>query len=193
MEKKLEPDLHHLEWAIDQRAKIQHTLLKLYQFLQTYNPDMQSPNSPWVRTSALDDLIAAGFSLWRAAFLAGSLRQLENIQEAQKQFLERVVTINAITFSDDKQNDAWTFGYYILNAMYRLLASQRNLEMFLSEEDKALLARLLRIRATGNRAHNRHQWESLHAVLRIFYKIVTGDQILTPEPPAPIPGDPFYS
>lgn len=180
------PDVEHLEWAIEQRAKIQYTMLKLYQFLQTYNPDMQAPESPLARTSALDDLIAAAFSLWRAAFLAGSLRQLEDIQKAQKAFLERVVTNNAITYSDDKNNDAWTFGYYLLNAFYRLRATYGVIGSYLSEGDRVLSESLIRIHAAGSSRHNRHQWESLHAVLRIYYQIVTLDTSLKPEPPDPL-------
>jgi hypothetical protein len=57
-------DPEHARWAIDQRAKIQHTLLTLYIHLDVLDPEAV----PFALSEYIDDLIAAAFSLWRAYF-----------------------------------------------------------------------------------------------------------------------------
>lgn len=56
------PDIAHLEWAIEQRAKIQRTLLALYAFVKGCDPE----NSPWPMTS----LVEHELCLLRSSFAA---------------------------------------------------------------------------------------------------------------------------
>src|SRR3982074_19277 len=81
-------DLVHLEWAIAQRGKIQHTLLALYDFVNENSPE----KSWWKQPHRFDHLIAAGFSLWRAAFLAAGSRDPYSIREGQVNFLAILLT-----------------------------------------------------------------------------------------------------
>jgi hypothetical protein len=60
----------HYEWAIEQRAKIQHTLLALYKQVLKTNPKQ----TDWTLTYLMGHLISASFSLWRAVFLAENVR-----------------------------------------------------------------------------------------------------------------------
>ena len=76
-------DAEHLRWAIDQRAKIQHTLLTIYEYVRDLAPD-----DAWSdKEEAIDDLIAVAFSLWRAVFLTERPRTDNSRRKCQRQFL----------------------------------------------------------------------------------------------------------
>lgn len=180
-------NVEHLRWAINQRAKIQHTLLALYEYLEHHDPT----EAPWPHTSFVDDLVAAAFSLWRAAFLGENQRVFETVQAAQRAFLQKVITTNAITFNDDQANAAWSFGFYTLNAMYRLKSAFESAESALPNEDRIALRRLLNIHVHGKSAESRYQWQQLHAALRMLFNFIKPDSQLSVELPAPIPGHPF--
>src|ERR1700690_2914443 len=90
-------DVEHLEWAIEQRGKIQLTILALYKFAR--GQPAEGPDFP--KTYLLDHLSAAAFSLWRAAFLADGSRDPFSIHEGQTNFLATIINTNAINFSDD--------------------------------------------------------------------------------------------
>jgi hypothetical protein len=115
-DQEVKPDPRHLAWAIEQRAEIQRTLLALYEFVRCHPA---SAIDTWDKY-LLDSLVGAAFSLWRAAFLAETLREDAKIHESQEAFLEKLITDNSITFGDDKINRHWTVGYYLENAKYRL-------------------------------------------------------------------------
>ena len=188
--KRKEKDIAvHTRWAIDQRANVQHTLLALYEHLKVHNPNIE----PWPRTSVIDDLIAAAFSLWRAVFLAESERLFDSIQKAQSDFLSKLLTTNAITFSDDHKNRAWAFGYYLQAAMHRLKSAKSTVSDSLEPEADMELERYLTIHVLNDSTGNRYQWEQLHATTRIIFRMVAPEQPLMVEPPKPIPGHPFYS
>jgi hypothetical protein len=187
--KEKEFDPVHTRWAIDQRAKIQHTLLALYEYLAHHDPN----EAPPLQTSFVDDLIAAAFSLWRAAFLSDNQRVFETVQAAQQAFLEKVITTNAITFNDDQANAAWSFGFYMLNAMYRLKSAFELVEDALPNEDQTTLRQLLTIHIHGKSAESRYQWKQLHAALRMLFHFLNHASQLPVELPEPIPGHPFYS
>jgi len=65
-------------------------------------------------------LIRAAFSLWRAVFLAETFRDDTEIYTSQEKFLEKVITDNAIGFSDDKKIGIGPLGTYLENAKFRL-------------------------------------------------------------------------
>jgi hypothetical protein len=60
----------------------------------------------------LELLIGAAFSLWRAVFLAETVRDVVQIHESEEGFLLKVITHNAVTFADDQSNRHWTVEYY---------------------------------------------------------------------------------
>ena len=174
------PDLAHLEWAIDQRAKIQHTLLALYDFVRSNQPEQL----PLEKRTLLDNLIAAAFSLWRAVFLAETNREWENIHKGQEDFLASVITNNAITYSDDKRNRAWTVGYYLENAKRSIAFSEPHCRLYeMSDEKLSLVSSSVRLKGF-NEGTTRYEWESVHWALRIiFVEILNPNSKLRAEEP----------
>lgn len=183
MSNRLKPDIKHLTWAIDQRAKIQHTLLSLYEFVRNTMP----LNQDATHDLFVDHLVASAFSLWRAVFLTERERGTPSLREAQEKFLATVISTNTITFSDDRTNSAWSVGFYLENAKQRLLSAQQlafhHPEGFpLARGNLDGVIRLVRIR--GNEpSHLRYEWESAHTALRILLKIAAPDIVLPVEHP----------
>jgi hypothetical protein len=177
-----DPHLEHMAWAIEQRAEIQRTLLALYEFVHLHPvADLQMEER-----YLLDHLIGAAFSLWRAAFLAETLRQQEKIHESQEKFLEKVITDNAITFNDDKLNRHWTVEYYLENAKLRLARAIGFSDHYKHTELHDTLIRHLRLRGTDGIDLTQWEWESAHYVLRAIFKIIAPEaQIELTIPPLP--------
>jgi len=181
------PDLGHLAWALDQRVEIQRTLLELYEFVRANTPDelriTSSGKYDFVKPMLLDHLIAAGFSLWRAIFLSESDRDFIAIHRSQEKFLESVLTNNAITFADDKNNRAWTVSYYLENAKHRLAAAQGLAEHYLKDTRRDKILPLLRLVGTRYVEVTRYEWECVHAAMRIILKILNPNSHLPPLQP----------
>jgi hypothetical protein len=179
------PDIAHLEWAIDHRAKIQHTLLALYEYVRRAAP---FHTNPIINDLLLDHLIAAAFSLWRAIFLIERARSEETVHHAQEKFLATVVSANAITFSDDRTNSAWSFTYYLENAKHRIVAAQQLVLHHPSDASKAVdlqqIIRLVRLRG-GEVSHMRYEWECAHTALRMLFTVLEPDTSLKVEQPNP--------
>lgn len=180
----IKPDIVHLAWAIDQRAKIQHTLLALYEYVRSNEPDQRE----WVKPSLLDHLIAAAFSLWRAVFLAEDTRTLVSIRKAQEEFLASVISTNAIGFGDDKRNSAWTVSYYLENAKHRLMAAHHIAEHYMKDKSLDTVLSLVRLKGTDDVRLTRYEWESIHMAVRIMLKLLCPDLKLPIEAPT-IPGE----
>jgi hypothetical protein len=168
------PDIGHLAWAIDQRAEIQRTLLALYEFVRR-----RRPPQPFHENYVLGYLIGAAFSLWRAVFLAETFRDDVSIHGSQENFLEKVITDNAIGFNDDKQNRHWTVGYYLENAKFRLSNAigyvESHATAFGLDDKPGLAARLmpfLRLTGTMGVEMTRYEWETAHYVLRCLFKVI---------------------
>lgn len=170
-------DVEHLGWAIDQRAKIQHTLLALYEYVRDAAPD-----DAWnEKEEAIDDLIAAAFSLWRAVFLTEQLRTDQSRREAQRQFLATVVSTNAITFGDDRRNSPWSLGFYLTNAQQRL----SHAAVMVNHIQPGVGQRAIN-HIVLNKGHTaqliRDDWEGLHAALRTCFNVLRPDKPLPVEP-----------
>lgn len=182
-------DLHekHLEWAIEQRAEIQRTLLALYRFVLSNEPSTLDQHTRHL----LNHLIGAAFSLWRAVFLAHTFRDLDTIHASQEKFLLKVITDNAITFPDDKANSHWTVGYYLENGKLRLSSAITYCDAHLGTKlTKDLTASLPLTGALGYE-FTRYEWESIHFVLRSLFKTIAPASTLTITPPSPPAEGPF--
>src|SRR5580704_7472234 len=121
-----EPDIVHLEWAILQRANIQRTLLALYELARRAPIGGHLPKSDnfvFVEPYLFDHFIAAAFSLWRAVFLAEGDRSWVTTRKHQTDFLEKLITTNAISFGDDYKARAWSVRFYLEAAKGRLLVA----------------------------------------------------------------------
>jgi hypothetical protein len=172
-------DLAHLAWAIDHRAKIQHTMLALLELVR----ETEVSHAEWVKPNLMDHLIAASFSLWRAVFLAEKVREIPSIQKAQEAFLVKVISTNAITFGDDLQTSAWTVSYYLEAAKLRIAAAHNIAAHHLPDESLKDIIPLIRLVGTGQRRMTRYEWECAHRAVRILLKLIYPGCKVEPEPP----------
>jgi hypothetical protein len=174
-------DVVHLEWAIEQRGKIQHTILALYKYATAQPPE--GPGFP--KSYLLDHLSAAAFSLWRAAFLADGSRDPFSIHESQTNFLATIINTNAINFSDDKKHQAWAVSFYLQNAKNRLDYCSAIADEYAQANTRKTITPLLRLdgkslaeKGKGSRAATRYEWECTHRALRILFKVLEADSTL---------------
>jgi hypothetical protein len=176
---KTKPDPRHLAWAIEQRAEIQRTLLALYEFIRNHPPDKIDMWDKYL----LDACVGAAFSLWRAAFLAETLREEAGVHASQEAFLERLISDNTIGFADDKSNRDWTVGYYLENAKYRLANAINLSDHYKKTSLNKDLMPFLRLRGSIDVDLTEYEWESLHFVTRAIFKEIAPDLKLTPVKP----------
>jgi hypothetical protein len=112
-------------WLIKARALNQEVLLRLYRLKVT---DKSNRVSQYIYTL----LVGAAFSLWRAAFLSDATRELDKITEDATKLLKRLIQDNAVAYPQDRDTREWMAGYYINNAIWRLLIAWQ----FIEKEDK---------------------------------------------------------
>jgi hypothetical protein len=163
--KKKKLNLYHQRWSIDERARIQHTLLALYTYVESSDPHAAEA----LETVVLDNLIAAAFALWRAVFLAADIRTTETVHKSQQDFLASLISTNAITFSDDKRNSAWTCGFYLDAAKARLKHTDYVLREGMHLTPSEAIENLTLIKGHNNVAHTRYEWMCAHRALRILF------------------------
>src|SRR5437868_5910672 len=96
--------VRHLKWLIESRADNQRAALQLYEAL-TKHPDSE-------RNRTAQTIIAIGFSLWRAAFLADRTGRSSERSEPAASVLLRMLADNAIGYAQDRESREWTFNYY---------------------------------------------------------------------------------
>jgi hypothetical protein len=106
-----------LEWSIDRRARVQKVLFELYSFLDEYPEFPRESDDQWKPIVRMVDI---GFSLWRSAFLNQVKRERQGIFNHTKEFLQKILEQNTISFADDFRLCELTIGYYNSNARYRL-------------------------------------------------------------------------
>ncbi|WP_437303917.1 hypothetical protein [Sorangium sp. So ce388] len=75
---------------------------------------------------AAQNLLSVTFSLWRAAFLAGKTGTRTKVFDNGVLFLERLIADNAISYTQDRQSNEWTFNYYTKNARASLRELHEN-------------------------------------------------------------------
>jgi hypothetical protein len=89
--------------------------LQLYELIKD-----RTDNLPALGLSReVQELVGVSFSLWRAVFLADRAED-ETRSEHAATFLAKMLTDNAIAFTQDRENREWTFNYYLDNAFFRL-------------------------------------------------------------------------
>jgi hypothetical protein len=102
------------KWLIERRWRIQCLCLELHDYLEK---NQIAVNADW---RFFSPLLAAAFSLWRAAFLADPNRKREDIYEHAKTFFKFLIEDNAINYPQDRTTRAYSAGYYLNNAKFRL-------------------------------------------------------------------------
>ncbi len=108
------PTPEHLAWVIERRAANQQVTLRLYEI---FHARRVIPEELHYRAQ---DLVAVSFSLWRAVFLADRTGVKEFKDEDAEKFLAKMLTDNAITYTQDRNTREWSCNYYLGNARHRL-------------------------------------------------------------------------
>jgi len=103
-------------WLVQQRSLIQELLLKLHQF-GSRSADRLTDD---FTRNIFHLLVGAAFSLWRAVFLIEPETSTQQSVDHSVTFLELLVRDNTINYSQDRNTRAWTAGYYLNGAYYRL-------------------------------------------------------------------------
>jgi hypothetical protein len=109
-------NLKHMEWAIRSRYSNQLSSLQLLTLFENHEEIWKTQRF----SKAAQDLIAAAFSLWRAAFLADKSGKRSAVFADGKKFLGNLIEDNSIAYVNDKNAREWTFNYYTRNARYAL-------------------------------------------------------------------------
>ena len=104
-----------LAWLVESRSSIQRLLYRLHAYAEE-NPS----ELPDGRAAVFQLLVGTAFSLWRAVFLTELHRDRQRIQSDAAKFLLLLVRDNAINYPQDRETRAWTAGYYLNNAYFRL-------------------------------------------------------------------------
>lgn len=107
-----ERSIPYLRWLVFSRDQNQQASLDLYEAFKSCDGAS--------RSRAGRTLVAVGFSLWRAAFLADRTGKLEARASHAETFLLKMIGDNAINYPQDRESREWTFNYYLDNAYYRL-------------------------------------------------------------------------
>ena len=101
--------LAHLEWLVSSRTANQQAALKLFELFEKYPEQMKSAQF----SKHAQRMVAACFSLWRAAFLADKTGKRHAVVDDAKTFLGKMLTDNAINYPQDRSAREWTFNYYM--------------------------------------------------------------------------------
>ena len=103
-------------WLVRQRSEIQELLLDLYQFGKNSPKRLEDEFT----RSVYHLLVGATFSLWRAVFLIEPETTTKQTVDDSVKFLEHLVRDNAINYTQDRNTRAWTAGYYVNGAYFRI-------------------------------------------------------------------------
>ena len=161
-----------IEFIINARSDIQHTLFALCRFLRDSPEILNHP----LHQQAFQLLVGAAFSLWRAIFLTEADRDWKSITSSVLQFLDKVVTDNAITYHDDKTNRAWTVGYYLTSAELRVQEARNRLiqsSVLADRMGRVVIATAVPL--TESYELTLYEWQITHDALCALF------QILNPE------------
>src|SRR5688572_22223911 len=109
-------DEQYLRWLVKSRSKNQEACLDLYALLG----DQRGMWSQRKYSVAAEGLVGIGFSLWRAVFLGNRTGDRPKVVEHATKFLRTMIHDNAISYAHDRDNNEWSFNYYVHNARYRL-------------------------------------------------------------------------
>jgi hypothetical protein len=155
-----------LEWLVPQRSELQKDLLVLDRILHRI-PDAEGL-TPNLRLAGW--LLGAGFSLWRAVFIANVPLEPERNTSKAREFLRKVLLDHTIQYKDDK--NSWSFGYYTHSATFRLIQASSELPI---PERTVELDRLIaetRKSVSGVASDAFTAYENAHAALRILISVL---------------------
>ena len=108
-------DLDEIRWINQNRIAVLQLTDEFSAFLQKLPTENTTP----IVQKATMKCVGAAFSLWRAVPLVNDLNVEDTVGQA-KSYIAKVLADNAILYGDDKRMRAWSFGYYVNNAIYRI-------------------------------------------------------------------------
>jgi hypothetical protein len=111
----------HLRWLVSSRSRNQSAALRLFELFEKHSDKLHQR----ALSERAQALVAATFSLWRAAFLADKTGVRREAIADARTFLGKILTDNAINYPQDRSAREWTFNYYLSNARTSLLSIQR--------------------------------------------------------------------
>jgi hypothetical protein len=158
-------------WLVERRSKIQGLLLALYEFVKHHRCALEGN----CRDRELFGLLTgAAFSLWRAAFLTDIERAPALVLDGVEHFLQLVVRDNAINFPQDRQTRAWTVGYYLNNARFRVLRfleKVRDDKTFSELDHKSEVERFAALHDEGQHRTDAHAaWDATYDVICLAFE-----------------------
>ena len=155
---------------VRRRTQTQDLLLSLWKFGDLKLSSLKHPDSTLFHL-----LLGSAFSLWRAAFLVQGRRTVKDLNEHALEFLRVLTWDNVINYSQDRQNRAWTVGYYLNNAHWRL----RSARVFVKPTGRDALpfdkvARFLKsqTRLGDNIPDMQSGWDDAFAATRVGYRVL---------------------
>ena len=146
---------------MERRAKIGTLLLKLWKV-----PKKR-------RKSLWHLLLGVAFSLWRAAFLIEGDRPLSTMNKHAKYFLGLLLWDNAINYLQDRRTRAWTGGYYLNNANFRLSIVKDLLTRRIEDQEAAVFDKIVRSVVSENTPDLQTGWEDAYAAADIALGILS--------------------
>jgi len=129
----------------------QNACLKLFNIFEKYSEEAKAKEF----RAASQTLVAVGFSLWRAAFLADKTGQREAVFADARAFLAQLLTNNTINYPQDRASREWTFNYYMTNANDALLRLSGRWSVITTVLSK--YERVTKGTTNSRRRWNRHQ------------------------------------
>jgi hypothetical protein len=119
------PDPVDIDWLVTERSRIQRLSSELLGLMKSKDEILADARV----ADAVLLMVGATFSLWRAIFLAHTMKTLSRNFAEATDFLEKWVRHNSISYWDDFNFQAWSFGYYLNNCKFRLKPILSNLEL----------------------------------------------------------------
>jgi hypothetical protein len=116
-----QPPLVFLERLVKQRNRVQDILLTLCKLVREHEKELAQNER---HNAIFQLLVGTSFSLWRAIVLAGEHFEPEAALTGSRKLLNKVVSDNTITFSDEKEARRWMSGFYVSNIQFRLACTR---------------------------------------------------------------------
>lgn len=111
-------DTPDLTWLVKRRTRCEALLLRLYATAKVPKPRANAHSD--ALSVVLQLLLGTTFSLWRAVFLLDRPRTRRKIHDDALAFLVYAIRDNIINYPQDRATGAWSGGYYLNNAVFRL-------------------------------------------------------------------------
>jgi hypothetical protein len=173
-------------WLVEQRGRIQGTLLDLHECSSSplVNASSSDPHWPWVWAF----LGGAAFSLWRAVFLAEIAESEPDdwpaIHSNATAFLGEVIRTNSITFTQDHNMRVWTSRYYLHNAYCKIAAAIDRLHNVQGLETELTRPEIRRaLEQTFPRTTRRDLWVTAYTALAALVAILRDRATSAAHPP----------